>query len=182
MSSLEDVYAGRRGRTRLVLRAVFLLLGGVVGFVGFASAAASLVAGFGYPAPVALALAGGLLPVAYLVLLARGRDADPHRPIAALALAVTAAGLAVFWIARPAGWSGDLGTLPPAAVGTYAAGLLAVFGSLVAPDGERADASARVDDGTLPSAGPATDRDETPSLAASADGGTDDDERTVFDE
>ena len=205
MSSLEEVYAGTRGRLRTVLWGSLLAVGGLLAGVGLVFVTASLVAGFGVSAAVALKtavmLTGASLLVGYLALLARTPDAAEYGSVAGVGAVVAVAGLALFWLTLPAGWSGGLTALPPTAVGVYALGLLTVLGTVLAAgaaddltaldDSTRADAYETESIGGVESAvsgervEPTTsaDRDERPTVAArTADGGTEDDDLQFFDE
>lgn len=197
MSSLEEVYAGNRGRLRAVLWGTLLSVGGLLVGVGFVLATASLVAGFGVSEAVALKIAitltGASMLVGYLALLARTPDADDLGSVAGIGAVVAVAGLALFWLTLPAGWSGELAALPPTAVGVYAVGLLIVLGTVIAAgvaddltapnDGARVDAAFETESiGGVESA-VSSGRDESPTVAArSADGGTEDDDLQFFEE
>lgn len=199
MSSLEEVYRGSRGRLQAVLWGSLLSVGGFVVAVGFVVMTASLVAGFGYPDTVALkvavTLAGASLLAGCLGLLARTADETGHGSVAGVGTVVAAAGLALFWLTLPAGWTGDLAALPPTAAGVYAVGLLTVVGTLLAAV-TAADATAAGDSGrTAAAAGVETesiggieaavssDRDDSPTVTApTADGGTEDDDLRFFEE
>lgn len=130
MSSLEDAYDGG-GRGRRAVRATLLLGGSLFAAVGFVAATASLVAGFGLgkagALEVAVLLGGTLLLVGFVVRSIRASSAGRSRALAGVGSAVGVAGLALFWTALPAGWTGNLAELPPAAVTTYATGLLVAF-------------------------------------------------------
>ena len=86
MSSLEEVYAGNRGRLRTVLWGTLLAVGGLLAGVGLVFVTASLVAGFGVSAAIALKVAvtltGASLLVGYLALLARTPDAADYGSVA----------------------------------------------------------------------------------------------------
>lgn len=196
MSSLEEVYAGERARLRTVLWGILLSVGGLLVGVGFVSATASLVAGFGVSEAVALkiavALAGASLPVGYLALLARTADAGGLGSVAGVGTVVAVAGLALFWLTLPAGWNGELAALPRTAVGVYAVGLLTVLGTVLAAgtaddltasaDRARAGTGFETDSiGGVESA-VSRERDESPTVTArSADGGTEDDDLQFFE-
>lgn len=132
MSELQDVW-DRGSRWRVIARAVLVLGGGVVAAVGVVAATASLVAGFGLGKSAALKVAvlfGGVaLLAAFLGLFGRAAATDRSRGLAGVGTAVGVTGLALFWTTLPTGWTGYLAALPPAAVGTYVVGLLAVFGA-----------------------------------------------------
>jgi len=155
MSSLSDAYdRGARGRS--VARALLLLAGSVVAAVGFTVTAASLIAGLGVPAATALevaALLGGALPLAAF-LVPRARASAAHRPrslaLTGVAAVAGSAGLALFWATLPAGWTGDLAQVSPVALGTYAAGLAAAFGSRLAADVEESDGRGSHSSGVAP--------------------------------
>lgn len=132
MKALADAY-DRDGPWQTVAWAVLLFGGGLVAAVGVVAATASLVAGFGVGKPRALRIAvvvgGALLLAAFLAPVVRGAATDRSRLLGAVGVAVGGAGLAWFWRALPAGWTGQFGTLPAVAVGAYAVGLLAAFGA-----------------------------------------------------
>ena len=203
MSSLEEVYAGNRGRLQSVLWGTLLSVGGLLAGVGFAMVTASLVAGFGVAEAtalkVAITLAGASMLVGYLALLAHTTDAAGHASVAAVGTVVAVAGLALFWLTLPVGWNGALGALSPTAVGVYAVGLLTVLGTVLAAG--MADDLATLDDRSRAGAGSETgsiggvetiggvesavspDRDESPTVTArTADGGTEDDDLQFFEE
>ena len=206
MSSLEEVYAGNRGYLRTVLWGALLAVGGLLAGVGLVLVTASLVAGFGVSAAVALKVAvtltGASLLVGYLALLARTPDAADYGSVAGVGGVVAVAGLALFWLTLPAGWTGGLAALPPTAVGVYALGQLTVLGSVLAAG--TADELTTLDDSARPDTAFETesiggvesavsgeriestvsaDRDERPTVAArSADGGTEDDDLQFFEE
>lgn len=148
MSSLEDVYDGG-SRWWAVARAVFVLVGSFVATVGFVAATASLVAGFGLGKAGALKvsslLGGGLLLGAFLFLFARGSTRGRSRTLAVVGAVFGVVGLTLFWTTLPSGWTGRLGELPPIALGSFAAGLLAVFAAGFADestaDGSSVDAT-----------------------------------------
>ncbi|WP_135854530.1 DUF7139 domain-containing protein [Halorussus salinus] len=115
---------------RAVARASALLVGSLVAVVGFVAVTASLVAGFGVAKSAALRLGvllGGLsLLAGFLVLFGRCPDAARSRPLAGVGTAVAGVGVVLFWTAE---WTGHVGQLPPVAMGTYALGVLALFGA-----------------------------------------------------
>ena len=126
----DDERNAEEGRWRAVGRASVLLVGSLVAVVGFVAATASLVAGFGVAKSDALRLGvllGGLsLLAGFLVLFGRCPDAARSRPLAGAGTAVAGVGVVLFWTAE---WTGHVGQLPPVAVGTYALGVLALFGA-----------------------------------------------------
>ncbi|NEU57141.1 hypothetical protein [Halorussus sp. MSC15.2] len=137
MSGLGDTF-DPGVRWRGLMRAVLLLGGGGVAAVGVVAATASLVAGFGLGKPAALRVAvlfgGGSLLTSFLALFVRAVDTDFSRGVTGVGTLVGATGLALFWTTVPTGWTGELAALPPAAVGAYVVGLLAVFGAGVTAD------------------------------------------------
>jgi hypothetical protein len=130
MSSLEEVY-DEGGRRWTVVRATLLLAGSLVAVIGFVSATASLVAGFGLGTSgalkVATLLGGALLLGGFLVLFARGPTTGPSRLLASVGTTFGIVGLALFWTTLPVGWTGHVAELPTLAAVTYATGLLTVF-------------------------------------------------------
>ena len=130
MSSLEEVY-DEGGRRWTVVRATLLLAVSLVAVVGFVTATASLVAGFGLGTSgslkVATLLGGALLLGAFLARFVRGPTTGPSRLLASVGTTFGVVGLALFWTTLPAGWTGHVAELPTLAATTYAAGLLAVF-------------------------------------------------------
>ncbi len=139
---MEDAY-DPRVRWRGLMRAVLLLVGGGVAAVGVVAATASLVAGFGLGKAAALRVAvlfgGGSLLASFVALFVRTADTDFPWGVTGLGTLVGATGLALFWTTVPTGWTGELAALPPAAVGTYVFGLLAVFGAGVTADSDDDD-------------------------------------------
>ncbi|UPW00223.1 hypothetical protein M0R88_17135 [Halorussus gelatinilyticus] len=117
-------------RWRAVARASALLLGSLVAVVGFVAATASLVAGFGVAKPHALrfgVLFGGVsLLAGFLALFGQCPDAARSGPLAGVGTAVAGVGVVLFWTAE---WSGRVGQLPTVAIGTYALGVLTLFGA-----------------------------------------------------
>lgn len=198
MSSLEEVYRGG-SRWRAVARATVLLAGSLVAAVGFVAATASLIAGFGLgkagALKVASLLGGACLLVGFLVRAARSSAGGRTRALASAGTAVGVAGLALFWTSLPTGWAGSLAGLPDLALGTYAVGLLAVFGagvgarrsdSGVDSSSERTletrrgnDAIASVESVVGSTADEA--KADRPTSSAVGDGGEADDELQFFD-
>lgn len=141
MYPLLFVYGGARWWA--LVRALLVLVVGVLATVGFVAATASLVAGFGVGKPRALEVAtlfGGVLLLAVLFgLFARRKTDSGSRTLAVVGVAFAVVGLALFWTYFPPGWTGDLARLPPIAVGAYAVGLLAVVGAGVASESPAPD-------------------------------------------
>lgn len=152
MSSLGEVY-DEGSRRWAVVRATLLLAGSFVAVVGFVTATASLVAGFGLgkagALKVATLLGGALMLGAFLVLFARGPTTGPSRLLASVGATFAVVGLALFWTTLPAGWMGHLSGLPTLAVGTYAVGLLAVFAAGFAGDSDATGQSADAPDSAV---------------------------------
>ncbi|WP_115863304.1 DUF7139 domain-containing protein [Halorussus litoreus] len=184
MSSLSDAY-DRDSRERSVTRALLLLAGSAVAAVGFTVTAASLIAGLGVPAATALevaALLGGALPLAaFLVPRARASAAGGPRSLALAGVAAVAgcAGLALFWVTLPAGWTGDLARLSPVALGTYAAGLVAAFGARLAADAEESDGGGSRRSGRTRSESASRNSDSLGSVSSASRFGGDDSERVA---
>lgn len=191
MSSLEEVYREESKPRRALLWGLALLVGGFVCAVGFVFTTASLVAGFGLSRPVALkvavALAGGALAVGYLACFARATVTGRRWNVAAVGTVVAVAGLALFWTALPAGWTGDPSAVPTTAVVVYASGLLAVFGAVLAvAAGDESDAPTDAAPGETDAIGGvgsavSADRDDRAPSSAAADGGSDESDLTFFD-
>lgn len=130
MSRLEEVYE-EGSRRWAVVRAGLLLVGSAVAVVGFVTATASLVAGFGLGTAgalrVATLLGGALLLGGFVALFRRGPTTARARLFASVGATFAVVGLALFWTTVSADWTGHVTGLPPLAVGTFAVGLLAVL-------------------------------------------------------
>ncbi|WP_435177730.1 DUF7139 domain-containing protein [Halorussus sp. AFM4] len=192
MTGLADAY-DRDGPWRTVAWAALAFAGGLAAAVGVVAATASLIAGFGVGKPRALGIAvvvgGGLLPAGFLAPAVRGvGDARSHL-LAAVAVAAVTTGLAWFWTALPAGWTGRFGALPAGAAVAYAVGLLAAFGAgLAAWPGT--DRESRTERGSADTLGGvesvvASREGEGSDVGASAtvgDGGEPESDLTFFDD
>ncbi|NHN59069.1 MULTISPECIES: hypothetical protein [Halorussus] len=190
MTDLADAY-DRDVPWQAVAWAVLAFGAGLVAAVGVAAATASLVAGFGVGKSRALGLGvvagGALLLAAFLAPVVRGAATDRSQLLAGVGAVVGGVGLAWFWTGLPAGWTGQVGTLPVGGAGAYAVGLLAAFGAgfaaLQAPDARESAADRREADAFASVGSVLAACEDDPSESATVgDGGEPDEDLSFFDD